>query len=799
MALNSNYVPLTPLWEVFTDKDLLTFLSDGYVKFFIDTERTVGKPVYQLTGSPPNYTYTQYGFLDTDGSWRVNMNLQGAFDQVIYGYPLDADGNVQLYFAQFYSSDGVFQFSREGFPNFFAPGGSLTTPIDINFIPDGQFRLHTDIPETDTLKLGQVRDPITQIAFGGWTFERPDASTARDFVTFQRIGSFVTNPVKSPRYAVEITCEAPNAGDTFKDLRVKFDDVNKFASDTDMYTFGITGKVVSSGSIDVELVLIKNFGTGGDVQTETNLTTFTITNTFTQFFFPFVFGNNTGKIIGPGDDDFVQIALRMPANELFDVEFTDALLTPGDVMAPTFNDTTTREFLYESLFDDTKCPAFDGSDIGLPLVLTKYGLRFDDAQVGMIFATGTPIGFEPFGYIPADGIISYDTTLHSSDGIPYSRLASKYLVPVTVGVHTPIQFNSMIFGSGPSFLTAQILNTLDLKISTNTAGASAGASEGSNPTGFTFKSIKTGDSTIEALGYSTSDSTLYIENSSIGVVTVPDVSSIGATSSVIINGSLARAIVSIKFTSVVGSQYFTFLDAVGTKYVVWYKVDGAGTPPSIPGAVFIEIDIYTGVSTQDIANITADAISGKQISDITTVAASAIPQSAFFNIGTLTQSYYVWYNKGGTGTDPAIVGKVGIQVFLTGSETKDQVTAATASAINTRYFATPDLRGIFLKGATDVTIPSHDLASTMRYAKNSILWGGFVGSREFSDNISHNHLSPTDANTEYARITSVTRGLGADTPVLTDDDTLSIPYPIGYQGSSESRPENIYVNYVVKY
>ncbi len=70
MALNPNYVPLTPLWEVFTDKDLLTFLSDGYVKFFIDTERTVGKPVYQLTGSPPNYSYTQYGFLDTDGSWR---------------------------------------------------------------------------------------------------------------------------------------------------------------------------------------------------------------------------------------------------------------------------------------------------------------------------------------------------------------------------------------------------------------------------------------------------------------------------------------------------------------------------------------------------------------------------------------------------------------------------------------------------------------------------------------------------------------------------------------------------------
>lgn len=800
MALNPNYVPLTPLWEVFTDKDLLTFLSDGYVKFYVDTARTVGKPVYQLTGSPPNYSYTQYGFLDTDGSWRVNMNLQGAFDQVIYGYPLDEFGEVQLYFADFFNVDGVFQFSREGFPNFFAPGGSITTPVDINFIPDGQFRLHTDIPSTLTTEVGQVQQAVTPIAFGGWTFERPSASIARDFVTFQRIGSFVTNPVKSPRYAVEIICEAPNAGDTFKDLRVRFDDVNKFSSDTDMFTFGITGQVVSGGDIDVELVLIKNFGTGGDPTSETNLTTFTLTNTFTAFSFSFVFGANTGSIIGPLNDDFVQIALRMPSNELFDVEFTDALLTPGNVLAPTFNDTTTREFLYESLFDDTDCPAFDGSDIGLPLVLTKTGLRFDDSQVGFIFPASS-FG-TPFGFLTADGA-RYDTLLHSSDGIPFSRLGTRITLALMTPL-VPLNFNIPAFGTGSDFLIVDILSTKDLKISTNMRGATGVPTDGVVPTGFTFFDNHDGQINIDATGKITTPSTFYTICDAVGVTTAPDNGTFPITSSVIINAPSAKNITEWTTTGVTApGQYFRF-DTPTQIVTVWFQIDGAGVAPVVPGTP-VKVNIKSGSLDSDQYKIIADSISGFQVSQITTVAASLIPQNAYFNLNTSSQSYYVWYNKDNGGVDPMIVGKIGIEVDILSADTKDIVTSKTATSINTRYFATPDIRGLFLKGY-DGTL-SNDLNAALRYSENSVTYGNVIGTREYSNNIGHNHE-------QLVTILQFTPGVGQqilsyDYDNATGNNYIEIPLGAGggpetrplisYQGASESRPENITVNYLIKY
>lgn len=50
MALDPKYIPLTSIWQLFTDKDTGEFLRNGYVKFWVDTARTVGKPVFQLTG-----------------------------------------------------------------------------------------------------------------------------------------------------------------------------------------------------------------------------------------------------------------------------------------------------------------------------------------------------------------------------------------------------------------------------------------------------------------------------------------------------------------------------------------------------------------------------------------------------------------------------------------------------------------------------------------------------------------------------------------------------------------------------
>ena len=53
----------------------------------------------------------------------------------------------------------------------------------------------------------------------------------------------------------------------------------------------------------------------------------------------------------------------------------------------------------------------------------------------------------------------------------------------------------------------------------------------------------------------------------------------------------------------------------------------------------------------------------------------------YWNLSSPTADYYVWYNVGGTGTDPALAGRTGIEVNITSGATADQVAAATQATI----------------------------------------------------------------------------------------------------------------------
>jgi hypothetical protein len=805
MALNPDYVPMTPMWELHSDKDTGEFLRSGYAKFAIDTARTVGKPVYKITGSPPNYTYIADGFFDTDGLWRVDLNDQGAFDDILYGYVLDEAGDTELYYVQFFSMDDVPQFTREGWPNFISDGEGPTQQVDVNYIPNGQFRLHLDLPVATNYLAGQVRSPITRCAFGGWTFERPVGSTARDFVTFDRFAAYTPSPDKSPRYQIRIECESPSAGDAYKDLRIKFDDVNKFASTTDEFTFAISGKFASGGAINVDLVLIKNFGTGGDTATETTLTTFALTSSYQIFYHAFSFGTNVGKSIGGLNDDYIQLALRFPVDNIFDVVFDDAILTQGNVASPVFDDTTTREFIYRSIFSNV-CPNPDGSDLYLPVTLSPDGLIPDTSVIGSIIAKGTYAVSK--GELECDGSM-FETESYSADGIPYSRLFNKFFLEVST---SGLPMGIPLFGTGLPFLTADILSTKDLKISTNTKGSTATPSDGGTPTGFTFRSNHVGQIDVTGKAYLSDGNSFVIFADKIGTVTGFDAGTSGATAVENVNGPAARYTLTVTLVSGLGAGgYFAF--ALGNNggaeqiVLVWFKVDGVGTIPSYPSATAtVEIDLFTDVNFRDEVKIISDSISGKQVSQITCVAASSITAGSYFIVDTLTQSYYVWYQKDGVGTDPAPSGKLGIKVSIAGTDTKDQVTTKTATAINSKYYAVPNLRGLMLKGIVGVDPDPIDLDHEERFALNSVVSGNTIGTREYSNNISHHH-------TQLAGTLAGATGTGfffygynqdnrlgnnyTDIPI-SNDGTETRPL-IQYQGGVESRPQNIYVNYFIKY
>lgn len=153
MAVNPQFlVAAVDLSEVFVDKDTGQPLSGGIVSFFQDSDHVTPKLVYTIQNQnpalPPNYTYVPLPnpiTLSSTGQFQDNNGN----NIPVYYYPVDAAGNLQLYYITVTSSSGVQQFTRQGWPpnegNGVAPPGAeanaisnqLSNPqfIYVNFIP----------------------------------------------------------------------------------------------------------------------------------------------------------------------------------------------------------------------------------------------------------------------------------------------------------------------------------------------------------------------------------------------------------------------------------------------------------------------------------------------------------------------------------------------------------------------------------------------------------------------------------------------------------------------------------------
>lgn len=145
--MTNEYISISDLQSYFVDKDTGAPLAGGYVQFWVDSERTTAKLVYQkvnvgadsVTGEPvyefePLPNPVQLSGVGTPQDDNGN-------DITVYYYPYDDEGNVELYYVAIFSYLGVPQFTREGVPNSFAtdnPGATGATGND-NQISNPQF------------------------------------------------------------------------------------------------------------------------------------------------------------------------------------------------------------------------------------------------------------------------------------------------------------------------------------------------------------------------------------------------------------------------------------------------------------------------------------------------------------------------------------------------------------------------------------------------------------------------------------------------------------------------------------
>jgi hypothetical protein len=810
MALDPRFIVTSDLEEYFVDKDSGAPLAAGIVTFYSDIDRTIKKPVYQITGSPPNYSYSALPnpcelsavgtFQDADGNNIVPYYFP------YEGTPSDSDGTVELYYITVHANDGtggegVLQFTREAWPNFTSEDVPSQNEGFRNFIPNGQFLSHTDNPPVEVDATNNL--DIQYIAQGGWSFRRTAGGASVFNNSFTRITSGISGLDDYPRYAFNFVCQSFNASDQVRDLAIQWEGINQFSSGdptgSQNYTYFLAGESGDSNTYPFDVRLIRNYGTGGspDPQSDTSIGTILIGPTYsTKTLSISGIAPATGNL-GTNNDDYIAIALRGPAAS-FNVQVTDFAMLTGDVQPQYFPVQTDADMKARGVAGWMPIPAPDGSDLYLPLVLTPKGMIFDHSSIGAIEALTDANDFT--GSVSTEGNTlladgsAYPTAGYSDLGIPYSRLQARVWNSTT---------NLPKFGTGQDFATAYIPTTASsnlFRIATNKDGSQSVTLNGGVSTGFAFSTIYMGNSAYEVNAYITEENNnIFVSGKNLGVVNDATAGTSGFTVYQFRNSPSTQQLFSVVVTALPAlSTYFTFSKTTTDNFYVWFSIDGAGVDPA-PGGTGILVPLLSTYTPANAAGLIREAISGFQGSNIQTIAAAAMTAGAYFTFHASGSTYVVWYKINGAGTPPAIAG-TSIKVTLTGGETAAQVATATQRAINFYQFAVPNLKGVILRGSNVGLddIPG-DLDFESRFSLVDIYPSSGIGTYQFDQNLQHSHDYDKTNNPAY-----LDEIVGGPVQIQqgVDDIAAEILYtstPTAYEGGTQTVPFNFSVNYVIRY
>lgn len=830
MGLDLRFSPEPSLQEGFLDKSTGLPLSFGLVFFYSDVNRTVLKPIYELSGSPPNYTYTPLpNPVILSGIGTIQ---DGSGNDVIpYFFPFDANGNVELYYIVVTDQFGVQQFTRQGFPNV----GTNVNPPNVlnfsqNFIPNGQFLLWNPPASYPTTTYtfnygGGVTNTVIDVAPGGWNFQVSSGSNAVYTIKFNQLLATLLNPSSSPRYEIEITRSGISVADLISDLRIRFMDVNKFQSNGTNDTWTLIFNAEALAQLPgVTVHLIKYFGTNAGSGTPADTTEdivwggpVTFTTNQQVFAFPNVFGDNTGKTIGNNNDDFIEFAIRFPAalSQTWDVKLTDFMLinqniTQAQAAGTAFPATTNGEFVLQALSNlaptttsSTTSNYYqeDGSNLFLPMVMTQRGFTYDYSQVGKIEALSNAFGFTSSisnitNLIICDGS-TYVTANFSSLGIPFARLQKVLFDALD---------NSPIYGTGINFGQFYINsgNTSQIIIDNNNALIQSLPVDGATPTGFTFpvSSLSPGAAHIGFNGHVNPTNGAVVALGTFTVGTFGGNGFSAGTSGMTggdYNSPLVLNLIGYYYAFTVTALsaaalaagagnpglYFDFSNNT-TNYRMWFQVT-TEIAPAAAGRTLIQVNLFSTMGVLDVANVISEAISRNQVDSL--IVTGVPPASSYFSFFTNGNKNNVFYVVGGTGTAPPTPTGVNIQVNLTGTETTAQVATKTQIAVNSYQFAVPDLRGQFLRGFDPTGLV--DTENNVRYVTGRIT-SSLLGSYEIQCNQQHWH--PPTAGGFIINTGATLSALAAGAAY-----TESVMTGATGSGRSESRPYNVYVNYCIRY
>lgn len=332
MSIDPRYTLATSLQEPFVDKSTGLPLVNGTIYFWQDNNRTVLQPVYEISGSPPNYSFSELTNPIYLGPAGTPVDENGN-DILIYYYPYDITGNVSLYYIQVFDSNNVLQFTREGFPSGITSSTQPTQEVDFtNFVVNGTFLFN----------IGATANPIasnvTVLAPGpnnGFTlpdiYLNKNNTSANDNIVFNQF-ALGANPVPSsitPTYYLTYTCSNIAAGETFKEITFPiFNSVEALTNQT--VTVSFLAKSANGNTLSVNT--IQGFGSDPSASAllRSTIETFTLTSTWTEYNVAFTVPNVTGKTLGDTGDDYIALALGLERNAMNSTDITNVQMIEGN-------------------------------------------------------------------------------------------------------------------------------------------------------------------------------------------------------------------------------------------------------------------------------------------------------------------------------------------------------------------------------------------------------------------------------------------------------------------------------------
>lgn len=305
----------TPLINYFIYKDgpkINTPLIAGTIEFFADIDHMQHADTYSDISDPQNpVVNTNPIVLDASGSCPV-IYLQDIF-----------------YFIVIKSEEGEVLKTYNYYKGASFDGGGIT-PITIdassNLLPNGQFTYPVKFYKTSD-PIGKIPEDITTVAFG-WDFLQNTGSTG-NFVYFDDISN--EDIEGRPLNQIRITSDISTT-QTEKALRAKYGHVTILEGRA--LTFSCQMINLNTGTIPVIVSIAKHYGVGGSPTVITPIATFNVTTVRNKFVINFTSPVGSGVTIGAGN--FESLRFDFPLNQPVSIGITNALLQVGTFLNPSY-------------------------------------------------------------------------------------------------------------------------------------------------------------------------------------------------------------------------------------------------------------------------------------------------------------------------------------------------------------------------------------------------------------------------------------------------------------------------------